>query len=284
MRKVIVIAIRYSVLFGSNTKGFHLSAKQDSYDSYKNKLFCQERMKLREWLFENITLRSLHDVFLNKPKDVEFKVLVMTSTELPIENKLFLERLEGENESWLSISYIHPSKIQYGKHIRSLLEEDTEKLPIMLSTVRLDDDDALFKEYACVVGGLMSEEADSSIVSFSLGYNVYISNEKEILGASERYFLNNSAGLAYIKKHEDYESIEVDNIYACGNHMKVGQKFKVINFDKSHGFLRVNTENSDRMYKLSEEQRKKRVALEFERQANKVSLEDVERSFFSFKN
>lgn len=279
MRKVVVVAIRYSVLFGKNTKGFHLSATQDSHEKYKNELFSNSRMSLREWLFGNFTLPSLKEVFENKGDDVEFKVLLMTSTELPEKNKAYIERVANENSEWFFLSYVDPSRVKYGEHISPLLNKYKEEGDFICATARLDDDDALFKDYAKELGSIMSEETDGSVVSFSLGYNIYTTSDKEFVGASEYHHSKNSAGLAYIRKYADPEMVQLDNIYTCGNHIKISENFNVIEYECKHSFLRVNTEYSDRMYKISESDRKKRVFLEFNKQDKKVDLGAMSSSF-----
>lgn len=283
MKKIIVVAIRYSILFGKNTKGFHLSAEQHNHENYKNELFSIERMSLREWLFENFTIKSLKEVFENKSYDVQFKVVVMTSTELPPKNKEFLERMVEENSEWLCLSFVEPTRVKYGEYIYPHLKDYSDEEDLIFATVRLDDDDALFKNYAKELGSLMSRKTDKSVVSFSLGFNLYVTGAKEVIGASEYYHSKNSAGLAYIRAYKNVKDVELDNIYTCGNHIKIDGKFDVIDYDREYSFVRVNTENSDRMYKLDPKRREERVYLEYKRQDKKVLLKDVESKFFSLK-
>jgi hypothetical protein len=146
---------------------------------------------------------------------------------------------------------------------------------VICATARLDDDDALFRGYARELSRLMLIENDKSIVSFSLGYNIYITREMKIIGVSECHVKNSPMGLAYIRKYQQYRDVEEDNIYTCGNHAKVSDQHRVISFIDCHSFIRINTEASDRMYKLDQSERTKRLEIEYRKQKTKIDANDV---------
>lgn len=150
----------------------------------------------------------------------------------------------------------------------------------MCATVRLDDDDALSSDYCRILSDLMSIENDNSIVSFSRGYNYYCVNYgKEFVGASVHNHSKIAIGLAYIKKYRKVSEVVNENIYRCGNHAKVGDKYSVIDVDDICTHIRVHTETSDRMYHITREKRKGRVVAEYRKQRDKVSVEEVEERF-----
>jgi len=231
-------------------------------------------MALRERLFQAFTLPSLQQIHRECDPEVDFKVLVIASSELPNKNKEFLERIIQYEKDWISISYAKPEGISYGEHISPLLAE-YEKNNFICATARLDDDDALFRGYARELSRLMLIENDKSIVSFSLGYNIYITREMKIIGASEYHHENNSAGLAYIRKYQQYRDVEDDNIYTCGNHTKVSDQHRSISLIDCHSFLRINTETSDRMYKIDQSEKTKRLEIEYRKQEMKIDANEV---------
>lgn len=279
MKKVIIIAIRYSVLFRELTRSFHLSSNQDGSDSYKNELFSPGRMEFREMIFKNLTLESLDQISKNIDKSICFRVVVMTSTELPDNNKLFLERMRDRYNKWMYLEYISPDSVNYGVAIFNAVGNVLEHNQIC-ATARLDDDDALFSGYADVLSNLMVPENSQAIVSFSRGYNIFYSKyDKDIIGASELYQQNNSAGLAYITCLNFADEIIGNNIYECGNHTKVNEGRKTFNIDKINSFIRLNTETSDRMYRIDTCERSKRLIVEYERQSVKIDLAKLKREF-----
>lgn len=116
MKKCILVAVRYSVLFAGKTKGFHLSSTKDDHSSYKEELFNEERMMLREALFKKFCFNSLKKIHQsNRDSEVDFHVVVMTSTELPGPNKEFLSRLEDENSEWMHVKHLSPENVNYGQ-------------------------------------------------------------------------------------------------------------------------------------------------------------------------
>ena len=279
MKKIILITIRYSVLFGKNTKGFHLSATQKTHQDYRTELFSPERMSFREWMFDNITFPSLKSIYKNKPHDVVYKVVILTSSELPVENKKFLEQKAEKYSEWFFVSYIDPEYVKYGDHILKYIKE--YKDGCICSTVRLDDDDALCGNYASLLSKFMNEKYDRSIVSFSLGYSLYLTKDKELIGAAELYQKNIAAGLAYVRTYQNPDELADDNVYTCGNHIFVSKNYTTIDFVDTHSFIRVNTETSDRMYRMDKEARRNRVKIEYKKQENKVKLEKVFKEFFA---
>ncbi|MBC5851940.1 glycosyltransferase [Vibrio metschnikovii] len=280
MKKCILIAIRYSVLFSAKTKGFHLSNSQSDVANYKEVLFSKERMTLRENLFKRFTLPSLKSVFENTDPDIFFRVIVMASSELPEEHKDFLFNVERENNDWLSLQFMEPDKVNYGKAIYNTILNMFEEQEFFCATVRLDDDDALYSGYCNTLKDMMDEEYDKSIVSFSCGYNVYVADcGDEIIGSSVYRHIKNSAGLAYVKKYNNFSDIISDNIYTCGNHEKVDEFYRLIDVNDCYSYIRVNTETSDRMYNLTPSERKNRLVVEFKKQKDKVPFRDVLEKF-----
>lgn len=281
MKKCVLLTIRYSILFSAQTQGFHMSASQKDYLSYKNNLFSTSRMSMREYFFENYLLSSLEKININNKSDVDFHVLVMCSTELPDLNKEFLLRMQKKYSEWLHIAYMSPEEVDYGKAMSAFLKSIYNESSVLCATARLDDDDVLFDDYANIISNYLSVDNDQKVISFSSGFNLYIEADGfNVIGASEYEFSKIAIGLAYIKYYAEIEQVVDDNIYKCGNHVKIDKNYEVIDYIEKRSFVRINTELSDRMYRLDENDRNNRLKIEYRKQKEKrVGLGRVRKVF-----
>ena len=101
-----------------------------------------------------------------------------------------------------------------------------------------------------------------------------------MIGASEYEFSKIAIGLAYIKYYNDIDEVVEDNIYKCGNHVKIDKNYEVIDYNDKRSFVRINTELSDRMYRLDENERNNRLKIEYRKQKEKrVGLGRVRKNF-----
>ncbi|WP_161609190.1 glycosyltransferase [Vreelandella titanicae] len=275
------MTIRYSILFSAQTQGFHMSASQKDYLSYKNNLFSASRMGMREYFFENYLLSSLEKVNSSNASDVDFHVLVMCSTELPKPNKEFLVKMQEKYSEWLNVSYMKPEEVNYGKAMSSFLKCAYKESPVLCATARLDDDDVLFDDYVNVISDYLTVDNDKKVISFSSGFNLYVESDGfNVIGASEYEFSKIAIGLAYIKYYNDIDEVVEDNIYKCGNHVKIDKNYEVIDYNDKRSFVRINTELSDRMYRLDENERNNRLKIEYRKQKEKrVGLGRVRKNF-----
>lgn len=257
-----------------------MSAAQEDYLSYKAGLFSDERMKMREYFFEKYLLASLDAAYKNSTSDVDFHVLIMASTELPRKNKKFLEQKVKDYE-WLHVSYLSPDAVDYGYQMKLFLDAHYPEQQLICATARLDDDDALFKDYINVLSKYLDTESENTVISFSLGYNLYIDLDGfNIVGASECYHSKIALGLAYIRTYSNSREVVDDNIYKCGNHIKIDKNYRVVDYKEKHAFIRVNTILSDRMYLVDKELRSKRLNIEYRKQGDKrVGLGRAKKSF-----
>lgn len=281
MKKCVLLTIRYSILFSAQTQGFHMSASQKDYLSYKNNLFSTSRMGMREYFFENYLLSSLEKVNSNNASDVDFHVLVMCSTELPERNKNFLVKMQEKYSEWLNVTYMSPEKVNYGKAMSSFLKSVYKESPVLCATARLDDDDVLFDDYVNVISDHLIVDNDKKVISFSSGFNLYVEADGfNVIGASEYEFSKIAIGLAYIKYYNSVDEVVEDNIYKCGNHVKIDRNYDVIDYKDKRSFVRINTELSDRMYRLDEDERNNRLKIEYRKQKEKrVGLGRVRKNF-----
>ncbi|WP_404463350.1 hypothetical protein LG331_11865 [Vreelandella aquamarina] len=281
MKKCVLLTIRYSILFSAQTQGFHMSASQKDYLSYKNNLFSTSRMGMREYFFENYLLSSLEKVNSNNASDVDFCVLVMCSTELPEKNKNFLVKMQEKYSEWLNVTYMSPEEVNYGKAMSSFLKSVYKESPVLCATARLDDDDVLFDDYVNVISDYLIVDNDKKVISFSSGFNLYVEADGfNVIGASEYEFSKIAIGLAYIKYYNSIDEVVEDNIYKCGNHVKIDKNYDVIDYKDKRSFVRINTELSDRMYRLDEDERNNRLKIEYRKQKEKrVGLGRVRKNF-----
>jgi hypothetical protein len=271
--KFVYVLIRYSLLYHSPPKSFHLSTSLSDNIHYRSVLFDKSRLKKRQLLFDGFTLPSLDQVYQNKPHDINLKVLVMTSTQLPKENKDFLQD-RSKKYPWLGIHYFPPSGINMNAALQNLIIQDsTAAKQLIIATVRLDDDDALAKSYLVCLNKYMNPNYDNHIISFPQGVALYFDScQQSVIGYHEVNSPKIALGLCLVKCYssDDIKSETVEHIYNAGNHINVDSRYNVIYDDHSPSYIRVNSEYSDRMYTLDEAQRSRRLRLELRKKLAKV--------------
>lgn len=187
---------RFSI-FDHNFKGY-IMTKKLSIEEYKSYLFSKERLDYKFNSFEKITLPSIVS-----QTDDNYIWEIYTSEYLPIEykNRLLASTNKYKN---IKIFFINSFK-EFNK---------SNKINDKYCTVRLDDDDGLDKNFVKTLQKY--KDKTKEIISFPLGKKCTISNNKIIYGKNVN-IKNTALGLCAIDM----------NIYDCGNHTKVHNKFKV---------------------------------------------------------
>lgn len=276
--RVVYIIIRYSLLYNKPPNSFYLSSKK-SIQQYKDALFDKERLTIREEMFSRFTLKSLACMAQRKPSDIVFKVIVLASSELPDENKMFLISKE-KRFSWLNIFFLSPEEIKIDEILREqlLIDSEANKLgssdEIVVGTARLDDDDVLNKNYLSYVEKYLKSDCDDFFVSFPRGVYLYYDVKKKAqLGSVLCNVKNIALGLIHIKKykvsHIKEPSQGIKHIYNSGNHKKVDIKNRCIYDQTFPSYVRLNTELSDRMFTIDDlDERKRRLLIEIKKKSN----------------
>lgn len=237
--KHIIISIRYSLLLEKSKDSWKIG-KNQNVEEYKKTLFAQDRLNIRKEVFEKITLASLKYLNMVMPTDISFKVHLLTSDELPENHKQYLENLSKQN-AFLEVKY-HSSKAASLHNDFNLYLNQNIKLGELYASVRLDDDDALSIAWLESIIKYLDHSFDNTVISMCGGCGLLLSNNSAIVSMSKMKWRFLAAGLAYIGVRKSEGNL---NIFSCGSHTKVDDKFPTILDSSRIFFLRSYNEYND---------------------------------------
>jgi len=207
------ILTRFSI-FDYNFKGYEMT-RNNTKEEYYDLLFSPKRLNYKFNFFEKTTLPSI----LNQTNK-SYIWNIYTSEYLPEEYKNKLIELTSPYKE-INVYYVESFKCFY-KSITNIIKNTNFKY----CTIRLDDDDGLSDNF---IENLQKyKNRDKVIISHPNGTMVTIKCDKVISGKKVSR-LNNAQGLCAIGM----------NIYSCGNHTKVAEKYRVI-YDNTPDMYLVN--------------------------------------------
>lgn len=232
--KSVYIIIRYSIISKVN-KAWIIS--RTDYETYKKEIFSEARMKRREELFKAFTLPSLKNLVKYCPKDVDLKIMIITSVELPDQNKKNLYQL---TESIRNIE-VHEIDEQenYVKYMERKAHADLAKKRSaqgVCATVRLDDDDALADDFMLQLDQYLDPKFSEYCISFTKGYRAY-HLEDGTIRYEVSYTPMIAQGLSYVKAYDLSLDRSIKTIYSVGDHKKVDRKRPVILDSRAIGYI-----------------------------------------------
>lgn len=218
--KTIFIIIRYSVITSGVKLGLNIS-KED----YKEKLFSEDRLRNRISLFKKITSKSIVN---QKPCDVNLRLVVLTSSELPEANKkdlaAELHSIEERSDFICDLLFVDEREsLSYviKNHITNLLAGSIKH---DFATVRLDDDDGLSSSYCQNLSLYLKRGFLGIPISFAYGYEGYF-NEKndEFRNLRHWYYPKIALGLAFTNSYSDIDGYldKRISVYSLGSHTKI---------------------------------------------------------------
>lgn len=182
---------------------FELTRKyKNSYNDYFNHLYSENRLETKFKAFSRITVPA---IFNQNCNDWEWHIY--TSPELPKKYKIKLNNLINSHPQ-CQIFYVNSMSEFFRK-------SSNYHYGNSYATVRLDDDDGLNLSYVKLLQQYSNEKG--KIISFPLGQTLTIEDDK-ILYGSKCVIKKIGLGLAAINM----------NIYKCGDHRKVDEKYDVI--------------------------------------------------------
>jgi hypothetical protein len=196
------IITRFSIL-DESSNFWILTRENKNRDELKNKLFSEDRLSEKMKVFKNITYKSI----INQ-ENKNFIWLIVTSNELPEKYKSELYSIESENIKVYEVDKMS----EFNKLINSY-EYESE-----YCTARLDDDDGLSLDFVERLNSIYKNSDKSEIVSFPFGRKITFKDDKLYLENKTIYQEKIAIGLTKFN----------GNIYSCGNHNKVDEKYKVI--------------------------------------------------------
>ncbi|WP_084286584.1 glycosyltransferase [Halomonas halodenitrificans] len=239
MEKHTFIMIRYSIL--SKTSSWSLN-KESDFEEYKEKLFSESRLKKREELFREVTYPSI----VSLPKN-NVTVLIFVSEEMPEFHYQRLEALISSESNFylVRLNYSDNINSQMNKEVKQRLKKI--KQDVVYATVRLDDDDALSKNYYTLLDKYLEKDFSGYCVSFSYGAAAIVNN-----GILNEFYLRKkpkiAIGIAWVNRfyHESGElQYKEVSIYSLGNHMKVEEKYPTIIDPREYAWIRTVHDQSD---------------------------------------
>lgn len=240
MQKVIYIVIRYSVLIEDSTSW---NISKNSNQEYREMLFNKQRLEQHFELFKNITFPSIVNQTRNL-NDIDFKLMLVTSEDLPDWNRVLLEEVLSEY-TWAKICYL-PSK---GVDVTQPIYDDLDKYKgkVLFATIRLDDDDALAVDFIEKLEGFFIESNSGCAISFGLGlYGFYSFKKHQYYKFIQYYYPKIAAGLCYVNTYEKGKfGHKIRTIFQAGNHSKIDSNIPVIVYCKDIMFIRTMYDSSD---------------------------------------
>jgi hypothetical protein len=235
--KHAIFSIRYS-LFNPEGMGNWKIGRGVDLQKYKETLFNQSRLALRRKTLSQITLPSINAAAGAAP-DIKTEVHILTSTELPESEKEFLSKV-SEDYPIVKIFYFDPDSVDLLKGNKEYLEGlgPEEKI----ASIRIDDDDAISKDFLSRLSSWMNLEIDSFALSMCSGLGLLIDDDLRVVGVGEYKSRLIAAGLAYIYSVKNNKQI---SIYQLGNHTMIDERVPVILDASGYSFIRTFHPSND---------------------------------------
>lgn len=231
MKKHIIITIRYSLFM--KTGAWVLSNK--SLDVYRAEIFAPNRINNRQSIFANLTLPSLIGLNEARPLDVDFTVHILTSSELPLENAVYLNQL-AEMHDFLEIKYHSYESASVTRDLKEYVDTRINEGE-MYASVRLDDDDALSAHWINEVSRHLLPSFDQHVFSPSRGLGMILNDANEIVSIIPLGGRLLGCGLAYISMKTSVAR-SIYSIYECNNHTTIDHRFRTILYGKDIFWIR----------------------------------------------
>jgi hypothetical protein len=213
------IVTRFSIL-DHKAKHWDYTKHDNNENSYKKKLFSEERLSNKFKMFEKVTLPSINN---QTYKNYEWHIY--TSPYLPDKYKKKLINITKNNNK-IKIFYVNSMNEMKNKTNSFFKNKEN------YATLRLDDDDGLNKKF--LLNLLKYKNKNGNIISCPNGKKYKIDNNNIILGKNH-YEKNIAIGLTAINK----------NIYDCGSHENINKNYNTIYDDLKDSYLLGTGKSTD---------------------------------------
>ena len=195
------IITRFSI-FDYDYKGFIITKVCKNIDQYKNELFKSERLNFKFHIFEKITLPSL----LNQTNK-NYVWLIYSSIYLP---EVYKEKLNSLTNNYPNIQVIYVNNFNdMNENINSIINTNE-----FYTTSRLDDDDELANNFISTLN-TYNNVNNIQVISFPLGRDFILDSNLQIIYRKTVFIKNIAIGLTAFNM----------NIYLCGNHSQIHNKY-----------------------------------------------------------
>ena len=244
LEQQVFIIIRFSMLLKHKNK-WKAGENSETWFQYKENILSEKRLKFRMKLFKEITLPSLVGQSVDFDKN-NVKVIVATSEELP---KEYMQNLDGISKKypWFEVLKTSEDFAGFKKYLLYRLAE--KKQSVNVATIRLDDDDALSKDFVSRVLEYQKKSINGYALTFANGYaGVYSTDSERIVSFKEYFYSKFSAGLTYFDRYNPVDKgfeHKYGTVYSLGSHVEVDKKVPLIVDPRGRGFIRTIHEEAD---------------------------------------
>jgi len=245
MRTHMFIIVRYSLL---TSDGSAWIIGRQERNSYIESLFSPDRLAIHEFLFENVALPSIASQSFKPTKD-NVTMVILTSEDLPRINFNNLIRITSPYD-WILVKRMTSQKTQ-SEIIEEAIMEQLERFDeeVCYCTIRLDDDDALRRNYLERVSRYCDRIFAGHALSFGKGVvGIYNNDYRKFEEFYEYYEINNAQGLCFINIYDPTTQSTIHKyltVYHVGNHRKTDQRVPTIVDSRSAMYIRTVHQASD---------------------------------------
>lgn len=209
---------------------------------YLERLYDDDRMILRNFLFREMSLKS---VAAQQVDGAVVHFLPVTSSTLPPHHMRTLKAALAEAPDVKSSPVIVPRDGDWLSEVRSRIHDILKEVdsPCGYATVWLDDDDALSSRYASYVAEYLRLGVANLSLTFSLGISGrYDHTTRRITNVSNFWSPRTTPGLCMLRRFDpsaDTGSGGIDLIFDVGDsgHARIDQKFGVIDDSRNYAFM-----------------------------------------------
>jgi hypothetical protein len=234
-----IIAVRYSILW-RNRRRWNLGRERD-FAEYRAALFDDARLALRLFLWQNISLRSLAE---QRPAldPAIHRVLVFTGADLPQPHREALDA-SIRDLPWARVVAVDPDeeRLPLDVEIERFVAERGTGAEVLYASIRLDDDDALSRDFIARTSRYVVPSNLGSVVSQRSGYLGRLSPSTRRFERFARSDMPKaSAGLALIGGYSTERAAFLSgptNVF-FGNHTQIDRLAPIIYGRGSPAFLK----------------------------------------------
>jgi len=267
MKKIKIFGfVRYSILReNTNKKSWNIS-KHLSFKDLEKTLFNSDRLNLRASLFSKITLPSLK---ANQRDWADFRIIVITSERLPDWHMEYLNHI-CKYYPFVEIIKVNTDENAFGQAVNDYIQKEVNETETYF-TYRIDDDDALSKDFVDIIKPYLTESFCGIAVSLPLGYSgFYDTYKKRISLYGETYSIMNAQALGFVSNKKSRHRHIFD--LRAGSHRKIDRVVPVLLLSSKQAYFRTLHEYASMYYGKNVLESLKRTKSKIERH---VSVDEI---------
>lgn len=238
--KHFFLIIRYSIVSEDLKGGWKLAAGHN-IDEVRDIVYHPDRLNDREFIFKHITLPSLTNQTIELSADW-LSVIIMIGEHLPEPWKGNLHAMV-KNYPWIRIVEVKEKNETVVSVFKNIIS--TYHSPLLYASSRLDDDDALDKDFFKDTLRYFKPEYTGMVLSYGNGYAAIIKHRK-ILSVHDYYFPKLAIGMTYFNEfHDGRHKGKYFSVYDLGKHTEIDKKVPTLLVSGKKGFIRSYHASTD---------------------------------------